>query len=158
MPIVSRLATDHGFLDAVVGPLLTQRVDHDSLFVARRYDSPDGACSLQVFVWPPGSCTQIHDHSSWGAFCCVVGAIHEDRYVRLDDGARPFHAHLKRIWRRMWLPGAGVSTLLPYGGGIHQVMNPTGQLAVSLHVYGPPGEIDGRDYDPTRDYVCDRLE
>lgn len=29
--------------------------------------------------------------------------------------------------------------------------------AISLHLYGPRvGEIDGRDYDPSRDYVCDR--
>jgi hypothetical protein len=28
-----------------------------------------------------------------------------------------------------------------------------------VHLYGPRlGEIDGRDYDPSRDYVCDRLE
>ena len=43
--------------------------------------------------------------------------------------------------------------------GIHRVGNPTGEPAISVHLYGPRlGEIDGRDYDPSRDYVCDRLE
>jgi hypothetical protein len=28
-----------------------------------------------------------------------------------------------------------------------------------VHLYGPrTGEVDGRDYDTFRDYVCDRLE
>jgi hypothetical protein len=32
-------------------------------------------------------------------------------------------------------------------------------MAISVHLYGPRlGEIDGRDYDPSRDFVCDRRE
>jgi hypothetical protein len=28
-----------------------------------------------------------------------------------------------------------------------------------MHLYGPRlGILDGRDYDPSRDFVCDRLE
>jgi hypothetical protein len=28
-----------------------------------------------------------------------------------------------------------------------------------VHLYGPQlGELDGRDYDTSRDYVCDRTE
>jgi hypothetical protein len=31
------------------------------------------------------------------------------------------------------------------------------ETAISVHLYGPQiGEIDGRDYDPSRDHVCDR--
>jgi hypothetical protein len=27
-----------------------------------------------------------------------------------------------------------------------------------MHLYGPQiGEVDGRDYDPSKNYVCDRL-
>jgi hypothetical protein len=37
------------------------------------------------------------------------------------------------------------------------VSNPGHNTVLSLHLYGPPGAIDGRDYDPRRDYVCDRL-
>ena len=45
-----------------------------------------------------------------------------------------------------------------YGdGGIHRVSNPGEGAAISVHLYGPRmGEVDGRDYDPSRDYVCDR--
>jgi hypothetical protein len=32
-------------------------------------------------------------------------------------------------------------------------------MAVSVHLYGPRlGRLDGRDYDPSRNYVCDRTE
>jgi hypothetical protein len=32
------------------------------------------------------------------------------------------------------------------------------QAAISLHLYGPrTGSLDGHDYDPMRDFVCDWL-
>ena len=83
----------------------------------------------------------------------------EERYERLDDGSVPDHARLNELWRVEWGREDGISTILPYEGGIHRIGNPTEQPAVSVHLYGPRlGEIDGRDYDPLRDYVCDRPE
>src|SRR5215211_3140846 len=41
---------------------------------------------LQVFVWPAGAATPIHDHTSWGAYHCVVGTLQEERYERLEIG------------------------------------------------------------------------
>jgi hypothetical protein len=50
--------------------------------------------------------------------------------------------------------------VLPYEGGIHRVGNPGGDsLAISVHLYGPRmGEVDGREYDHSQNYVCSRLE
>jgi hypothetical protein len=49
--------------------------------------------------------------------------------------------------------------VLPYDGGIHSIGNPGEETAVSVHLYGPRmSTIDGRDYDPSHDYVCDRLQ
>ena len=111
---------------------------------------------LGLFLWLPGATTPIHDHTSWGVYSCAAGTLLEERYLRLDDGARPDHARLRLAWRRRW--GRGDSTqLLPYDGGIHRVTNPGDKPAWSVHLYGPrQGVIDGRDYDPTHDYVCDR--
>jgi hypothetical protein len=82
----------------------------------------------------------------------------EERYERLDDGSQPNHARLQKVWQLMWSREDEASTVLPYEGGIHRVGNPSESLAISMHLYGPPiGEVDGRDYDPSRDYVCDRL-
>lgn len=156
--LLARLASP-AFLHTRVYPLVERTESVESWYVVYRHDAPDGSCSLQVFVWPPGSRTCIHDHSSWGALCCVAGSVLEERYERLDDALRPEHARLKEIWRLEWGPEDGISTVLPYDGGIHRIGNPTGEPAISVHLYGPRlGELDGRDYDPSRDYVCDRRE
>jgi predicted metal-dependent enzyme (double-stranded beta helix superfamily) len=48
---------------------------------------------------------------------------------------------------------------MPYDGGIHRVGNVGGEAAISVHLYGPRiGAVDGRDFDPLRDHVCDRVE
>ena len=37
--------------------------------------------------------------------------------------------------------------------------NPGAETAISVHLYGPRLEgVDGHDYDPFRDYVCDRVD
>src|SRR5919202_129463 len=77
IPVLSRLVRDPDFLDSHVLPLLEEARGAEDWYVAYRYDDPDCSYSLQIFVWPPGSATRIHDHTSWGAFCCVVGSIVE---------------------------------------------------------------------------------
>lgn len=68
------------------------------------------------------------------------------------------HARLKKVWQLWCGREDGVSTVLPYGEGIHRVGNPGKSVAISVHLYGSRvGEIDGSDYDPSRDYVCDRV-
>jgi hypothetical protein len=125
--------------------------------IARTFVSPLGGCSLQVFVWAPGSKTPIYDHTSWGAYSCVAGSVLEDRYERLDDGTQLNRAHLRHSWRRELHCTDRASTVAPYAGGIHRISNPSSRPAVSAHLYGPRlGRLDGRDYDPSHDYVCDR--
>jgi len=159
VPVLSRLVRDPNFVDSHVLPLLEKARKAKDWYVAYRQDDPVCSYSLQVFVWPPSSVTRIHDHSSWGAFCCVVGSILEVRYERADDGSLPDYAHLKKLWRLEWRSEDGVSTVLPYEEGIHRVGNPTEEPAISVHLYGPRlGEIDGQDYDPSQNYVCDRPE
>jgi len=155
IPLLYDLMNDAAFLASQVLPLVDETAE--DWYVAHRHDFPDGSYSLQIFVWPPGTETKIHDHSSWGGFFCVVGSVLEVRYERLDNGSVPDHARLKELWRFEWGREDGISTVLPYEGGIHRVGNPSEEPAISVHLYGPRlGEIDGRDYDPLRDYVCDR--
>jgi predicted metal-dependent enzyme (double-stranded beta helix superfamily) len=157
--VLSRLVRDPTVLDSHVLPTLDKAESAENWYVAYRHDDPDCSYSLQVFVWPSGSATKIHDHSSWGAFCCVVGSVLEERYERADDGSLPDYARLKKLWWHEWRKEDGISTVLPYEGGIHRVGNPTEEPAISVHLYGPRHEeIDGRDYDPSQDYVCDRTE
>jgi predicted metal-dependent enzyme (double-stranded beta helix superfamily) len=158
-PYLTHLVRNPTFLDAHVLPLLEEARRAEDCYVAQRYDGKDGSYSLQIFVWPPGTSTQIHDHSSWGVYCCAVGSVLEERYERLDDGSRPGHARLRKVWELSWSREDGVSTVLPYDEGIHRVGNPGTKTAVSVHLYGPQiGELDGRDYDASRDHVCVRLD
>ena len=153
------LVKDPDFEAAEILPSLEEGRYREDWYVARRHESENGSYSLKVFLWPPGTGTMIHDHSSWGAYCCALGTIFEERYERLDDGSRPDHAHLKKIWQLMWSREDGASSVLPHDGGIHRVGNPSDSLAISVHLYGPRiGEVDGRDYDLSHDYVCDRRE
>src|SRR5215216_5200824 len=157
VPVMTRLVEERAFLDSHILPLLEQAERTKDWHLAHCYDSKGGSYSLQIFVWPPGSKTNIHDHSSWGAFCCVVGCLSEERYERLGHGFQPNHARLRKVWRRVWKRGDGISTVLPFEGGIHRIRNLTESKAISVHLYGPRiGDVDGRDYDPSRDYVCDR--
>lgn len=151
------MAGDAALFESEIKPLLEESEGAEGWYVARRYEGDD--YSLQIFVWPPGTGTKIHDHSSWGVYRCVAGTVLEQRYERLDDGSRPDHARLRRLWSLSWNPEDGSSAVRPGDGGIHSVGNPFAETAISVHLYGPRmGEVDGRDYDPSRDYVCDRLE
>ncbi len=151
---LNRLVKEPALL-ALVRPLLER--ESEDWYVAHRWKAPDGSYSLQVFVWPPGTATRIHDHASWGAYCCALGTIFEERYERLDDGSLRDHARLKKSWERLWRQGDSASTALPYDGGIHRIGSPGEETAISVHLYGPRmSSIDVRDYDPSRDYVCDR--
>jgi predicted metal-dependent enzyme (double-stranded beta helix superfamily) len=153
------LVQDSSFLGSQVLAVLEEARGAEGWYVARRWDDPEGAYSLQVFVWPAGTRTMIHDHSSWGASACASGTVFEERYERLDDGSRHEHARLEEAWHLSWRPEDGASTVLPGDGGIHRVGNQHEETAVSVHLYGPRlEEIDGRDYDPSRDYVCDRMD
>lgn len=157
--LLVRLMKDAGFLQYEVLPALEVARDAEDWCVARRYYDEEGSYSLQVFVWPCGSRTEIHDHSSWGTYGVAAGTLAEERYERLDDASVPAHARLRKVWQLSWGPEDGVSTVLPGDGGIHRVGNPGSERAISVHLYGPRmGDVDGRDYDPSRDHVCDRRD
>jgi predicted metal-dependent enzyme (double-stranded beta helix superfamily) len=160
VPFLARLVRDPAFFDGEVRPFLEEARDAEGdWYVAHSYGGKDHTYSLQVFVWPPSAETKIHDHSSWGVYCCAVGSVLEERYERLDDGCRLDHARLKMIRQRMWSKEDGASSVLPHDGGIHRIGNPGDDVAISVHLYGPRlGEVDGRDYDPSCDYVCERRE
>ena len=154
------LVKDAGFVQREILPLLKKAKNaQEDWYVASQYDAEDGSYSLKIFLWPPGTGTTIHDHSSWGAYACASGTVLEERFDRIDDGSKAERARLRKAWQLLWSPEDGASTVLPGEGGIHRVGNPGEDVAVSVHLYGPrTEEIDGRDYDPSRDYVCDRTE
>jgi predicted metal-dependent enzyme (double-stranded beta helix superfamily) len=147
------------FVNSQIIPLLTWTAPACEPSIPMSYGLREASTCLQVFVWPVGATTAIHDHTSWGAYHCVIGSLFEQRYDRLDDGEQPSTARLRKAWQRTWCSEDGTSTVLPYEKGIHRITNLSPYPAISMHMYGPrTGVFDGRDYDPKRDSVCDRLE
>jgi predicted metal-dependent enzyme (double-stranded beta helix superfamily) len=156
---LAHITHDPSFVIAQVLPPLARVTPAREPYIPVSYGAQETSTCMQVFVWPAGATTPIHDHTSWGAYHCVVGSLQEERYERLDDGDQPSTARLRRMWQRSWRREDGASMVLPYEKGIHRVANPGSRPAISVHLYGPRmGILDGRDYDPARDFVCDRLE
>jgi hypothetical protein len=98
------LMADPAFVGSQVLPLIEETRDAEDWYVARRHGGEDDAYSLKLFVWPVGTGTKIHDHSSWGAYACAAGSVLEERYDRLDDGSLEEHARLKKAWQLWWAP------------------------------------------------------
>lgn len=158
-PFLLHLARDRRFLAATVLPHVSRRATSREPIIVATYGAREATTCLQVFLWPARAATPIHDHTAWGAYQCVAGTLMERRYARVDDGQASTIAHLREQWQRLWHPDDGASTLGAYDAGIHRVANMSTTLAISLHMYGPrSGPVDGRDYDPRRNYVCDRIE
>jgi predicted metal-dependent enzyme (double-stranded beta helix superfamily) len=156
---LAHITHDPSFVLAQLLPLLARVPPAREPYIPLSYGARETSTCMQVFVWPAGATTPIHDHTSWGAYHCVVGSLLEERYVRLDDGDQASTARLRRTCQRSWRRDDGASMVLPYEKGIHRVANPGSRPAVSVHLYGPRmGILDGRDYDPALDMVCDRLE
>jgi predicted metal-dependent enzyme (double-stranded beta helix superfamily) len=93
---LTHLVKDSDFLESLILPLLEEARSAGEWYVAHRHEGEDGAYSLQVFVWPAGTRTKIHDHSSWGPTAGPSGVL-EERYERLDDSSHPDHARLKKV-------------------------------------------------------------
>jgi len=156
---LTQLARDPGFIATQFLSSLPRASSGTEPIITATYGLREASPCLQVFFWPAGAATPIHDHTSWGAYYCVVGTLIEERYERLDNGTQPSTARLRKLWQRRLRNEDGASTVGAYEAGIHRISNTSGRPAISVHVYGPrQGEFDGRDYDPKREFVCDRLE
>ncbi|MEV0198574.1 cysteine dioxygenase family protein [Nonomuraea sp. NPDC050691] len=83
--------------------------------------------SITAVVWQPDAETVVHDHVSWCAFGVISGNEHETLYRDMGD-------HLVEIGRADNRPG-DVSGFAP-PGDIHRVRNTSGEVGVSIHVYG----------------------
>ena len=87
--------------------------------------------SVVALVWRPGQSTTIHDHLCWGAIAVLIGEEHEQQYELIPDNG-PGRLRLTGTSRNRV---GSVSTVAP-PGDIHLVANRSGNVAVSLHVYG----------------------
>jgi predicted metal-dependent enzyme (double-stranded beta helix superfamily) len=97
------------------------------------HEEPDHTLAAFVVSWLPGRGTPPHDHGSWAVVAGLRGSELNRMWRRLDDRSRPGHAVLAPAAEREITAGSVVA--MP-SGAIHSVRNASGEVSVSLHVYG----------------------
>lgn len=93
--------------------------------------------SLRLYLWGPGECTFIHDHSAWGLMGAVSGELAVTNYRREDDGSREDQALLSISTKGLLSPGQ-FERVHPLNEGIHKTGNPSDKTMVTVHLYGTP--------------------
>jgi predicted metal-dependent enzyme (double-stranded beta helix superfamily) len=97
----------------------------------RLHVDPEGRFSVVSFVWGPGQCTPVHDHTVWGLIGMLRGAEYSQPF-RLDAAGRPVPDG-----QEIRLDPGQVEAVSPGIGDIHRVRNAyDDRVSVSIHVYG----------------------
>ena len=110
------------------------------------HEEPDHSLAVALLSWLPGRGTPPHDHGTWGVVVGVEGDEVNTFYKRVDDGTRPGYAELKRLSEKTFAPGEALGITPDI---IHSVWNHTGEISVSLHIYGKHINFTNRSrFDP----------
>ena len=149
--------TDEGVLLSRGSEILQDLVSHDDWLPEAaavadnaRYQQyllhcdPLERLSIVSFVWGPGQCTPVHDHSVWGLIGILRGEERSRRFEKNPDGSlKPSE------WVSM-APG-DIDVISPRQGDIHEVVNGLpDRPSISIHVYGANiGSVSRRVFDPT---------
>ena len=112
------------------------------------HEEPDHTLAIFAGSWLPGHGAPPHNHGAWAVVAGVDGAERNTFWVRVDNGARPGHAEIRKQCEQVLGPG-DVATFQP--DSIHSVLNETAHVTVSLHVYGKHVNYTNRfQFDPER--------
>ncbi|MEM5437318.1 cysteine dioxygenase family protein [Paraburkholderia diazotrophica] len=95
---------------------------------------PLGRYAIAALVWMPGQASPVHAHHTWCGYAVIDGTLTETVYEwnPACECATPLRDQMRK-------PGA-VSFTRSGHTGIHRLGNSSGTAAVSLHIYGVPGE------------------
>lgn len=141
IPLVAELlASDRWFRDFIRAALVERtwlKQQQPALWPNEMtiYRSPDASFLVLAYIWEPYSVDTIHDHGSWGIVGSFINGIREVKFRRSDDGAVAGHAELEEAAVRVLEPGE-ITTVRPLNDGIHQMENQSGDIAVTINVYG----------------------
>ncbi len=85
--------------------------------------------SMVSFVWEPGQRTPVHNHTVWGLVGMLRGEEQSEEY-ELREGL-PVGTGKSQVMK----PG-DVEAVSPTIGDWHRVANSSGEVSISIHVYG----------------------
>ena len=104
----------------------------------------DAGTSVWAMVWDRGARTAIHDHHCACAFGLISGNLTEIRF-RAFDGIR-----VAKTWEAVHQPG-DIASLATTHPNIHQMVNDSDRVAISLHIYGYDPRVHASSVD--REYL-----
>lgn len=96
-------------------------------------EEPDHTLAVFAVAWLPRRGAPPHNHGTWAVVAGVDGPEKNVYWKRLDDGSRPGYAVIQKQGEETIGHGEVVS-FLP--DAIHSVVNETGAVTLSLHIYG----------------------
>jgi predicted metal-dependent enzyme (double-stranded beta helix superfamily) len=114
-------------------PLERRRASHENYARHLLYSDPEGRFSVLSLVWDHGQRSPVHGHYCWCAVGVYQGRLTETSYQESFTGGLP--ALVGKTPR-----GVGSVSFEPAASGIHRISNDSGEVAISLHVYGVPRE------------------
>lgn len=115
------------------------------------HEEKDHTLAVNIVAWQSGREIIPHDHQTWGVVGSIIGVEKNYFWKRVDDGSRPGYAEIIREQTAIIRPG-GLISFLP--NDIHSVINESGDVAISLHVYGKNLNYTGRhQYDPVNNLM-----
>lgn len=129
-PLLARLLQDLSWLD----PRCRQPHGRSAQYLL--YNHPENKFSITATVFDTGYNTTVHNHRTWGLIGVYHGEEREERYKRLDDGARPGYAQLRPAGVVVNTPGSGITHLIDPEEDIHRIYNLSPHPSLSIHVYG----------------------
>jgi predicted metal-dependent enzyme (double-stranded beta helix superfamily) len=105
-----------------------RRASHDNYVRHVLYGDPGGRFSILALVWGQGQKSPVHGHYAWCGVGVYRGVLTEILY---EETAGTGPSPLRTLRRE-----AGTLSFDPALSGIHRLVNDSGDIAISLHVYG----------------------
>jgi predicted metal-dependent enzyme (double-stranded beta helix superfamily) len=117
------------------GPWLSpemQRASHDHYARHVVYADPGDRYTIVAIAWGSGQQSPIHGHHTWCGVAVYSGTVFETFYESAGNNAPP--RPLQTLVRE-----PGTLSFDADLAGVHRIGNTTGDVAVSIHVYGVGG-------------------
>lgn len=121
------LFNDELLPDDYVNALINGEID------GRIYTSPEHGFFVQVFAWPPGVSTPVHDHKTWGMMGVYYNQLRITEFAAEQTSAETWQLHEKAdfLGRRGTL-----AAITSPDDELHRIENPSSDYSFSVHVYG----------------------
>ena len=139
--LIAPLAKKFAQSPALSRPEYRECDDRQGFGVHLLHEEPNHDLAVFLVSWLPNRGTTPHNHKTWAVVVGIEGQEEEINYDRVDDGAMPGYADLKRSGKQVMTAG---DIARCYPEHIHSVWNVGKDISMSLHTYGRHINYTGR--------------